>query len=88
MIESPRTRIAPGLEVSFTFDPEAPGLRAQWYPTTPPRLDGQSLRRYRAARDLFMRVVAAHVGGSVIVVDSASDQLTATVVTPPKEGHA
>jgi hypothetical protein len=88
MIASPRTRIAPGLEVSFSFDPKAPGLRAHWHPDMPRRLDGQAIRRYRAARDQFVQTVAARLGGPVVVVDKEGDHLAATVVRPPVGGRA
>jgi hypothetical protein len=88
MIESRRTSIAHGLEVSFAYDPAASGLSAQWHPGPPNRLDGQAIRRYRAARDQFMRSIAAYVGGIVAVVDCESDYLAATLISPPQGGRA
>ena len=60
-------RIATGVACEFTFD--GARVECRWTPEPPKSLSGQSLRRYRRAREGFMRKVCDRMGQSVVAVD-------------------
>lgn len=57
------------LVVTVTPEGQIGGLRAEWEPGRPTRLDKADLAQYRAIRDSFLEQVSAQTGHGIAVVD-------------------
>jgi len=66
MTRSPTIKLAGGLRVQFTWT-EARGLACEWDPAKPTHLPRSLWRRYKIARNDFLRRVSADRGTTVVV---------------------
>lgn len=79
-------KLAHGYEVTFKFVDGA--MRMEWSPDVPAirvrRHRGRFFAAYKSARDEFMQMVAAVIGGGVAVLDyDGKTIIDATCVAPP-----
>lgn len=55
--------------LQLAHDGAPTALNVEWSPRRPTRLTNKWAREYRGARDEFMRLVGASIGGGVIVAE-------------------
>ena len=65
---SHRAQISSALSVVFGFAP-AEGVECRWSPARPRHLTRGQLRRYRRARDAFMKRLADEAGVKAMVIE-------------------
>ncbi len=75
-------RIAKGLYVEFSVEDGA--VTTMWDPAPPARITGRLLRRYREARDHFLRALGVRVAVVEVVGDGLIDCHTVEPVAEPR----